>query len=120
MNSRRNFFKYLGLAGGVAAGGAVAAAAVIPDSSKSLTVSEIENNSSGSSLQFQQTYGHSTANFHNSNEERLRIYSDQTIGIGHYNEPKENLKVVQINMTPGPDGELYLKTNGKWKKVVTE
>ncbi len=31
MATRRNFFKYLGLAGGVAGGGIVAAAAVLPD-----------------------------------------------------------------------------------------
>ena len=31
MSTRRNFFKYLGLAGGVAGGGIVAAAAVLPN-----------------------------------------------------------------------------------------
>jgi hypothetical protein len=27
---------------------------------------------------------------------------------------------VNVSMTPGPDGEMYLKTNGKWRKIVTE
>jgi hypothetical protein len=28
-------------------------------------------------------------------------------------------KQVDVKMVPGPDGELYLKVNGQWKKVLT-
>ena len=42
MATRRNFFKYLGLAGGVAGGGIVAAAAVLPDADKCKAIEEIK------------------------------------------------------------------------------
>jgi hypothetical protein len=42
MATRRNFFKYLGLAGGAAAGGAVAAASLVASDAKSKAVKEIE------------------------------------------------------------------------------
>jgi hypothetical protein len=29
-------------------------------------------------------------------------------------------KVVDVSMNVGPDGELYLKTNGQWRRIVTE
>ena len=42
MATRRNFFMYLGLAGGVATGGVVAAAAVLPDAEKCEAIKEIK------------------------------------------------------------------------------
>ena len=46
MSTRRNFFKYLGLAGGIAGGGVVAAAAVLPDPEQAKCVKEIKNTGS--------------------------------------------------------------------------
>ena len=28
-------------------------------------------------------------------------------------------KSVSVKMVPGPDGELYINVNGKWKRVIT-
>jgi hypothetical protein len=39
------------------------------------------------------------------------------------NEPKfipGTEKQVKIAMNVGPDGEMYLMTNGKWRRIVTE
>ena len=108
MATRRNFFKYLGLAGGAAAGGAVAAASLVASDAKSKAVKEIEN-LGYSSLIINQQYG----------QERSRVSFDGSFGIGT-TSPKEKLDVVSVSMTPGPDGELYLKTNGKWRRIVTE
>ena len=38
-----------------------------------------------------------------------------TLGA-EYDERKQK----QVSMAVGPDGELYLMTNGKWRKIVTE
>ena len=131
MASRRNFFKYLGLAGGVAAGGAVAAASVLPDTSKKKCIEQIEKNikNSGYSIQFTDTYGEEK-------KERVRISSNGNWGIGTnkdmgsiYNETYVFHKPqyvpgtetqVSVGMKAGPDGELYLKVNGKWRRMVTE
>jgi hypothetical protein len=56
MNTRRNFFKYLGLAGGVAGGGIVAAAAVLPDNEKTSAIQQMEQQTS-SNIQLTQQYG---------------------------------------------------------------
>ena len=108
MATRRNFFKYLGIAGGAAAGGAVTAASLVASGTKSETVKEIED-LGYSSLVINQQYG----------QERMRLCSDYTLGIGT-TAPEKKLNAVSVSMTAGPDGELYLKTNGKWRKIVTE
>jgi len=109
MTTRRNFFKYLGLAGGVAGGGIVAAAAVLPDPEKTECVKKIEN--AMSNIQFQQTYG-----------QRL---PDPASPSNHMfiREPRYvsgTRKDVNVGMNVGPDGEMYLKINGKWRRIVTE
>jgi hypothetical protein len=109
MATRRNFFKYLGIAGGVATGGVVAAAAVLPNSDKAECVEKL--NATPSNLSFHQTYG-----------ERLL---DPAPPSNHMfiHEPKYvpgTRKEVAVGMNVGPDGELYLKVNGKWRKIVTE
>jgi hypothetical protein len=114
MATRRNFFKYLGLAGGVATGGVVAAAAVLPDPDKCKAVNEIETNRSNlGCLSLQQGYGEKK------DEIRFSASDDgpMTIGIA---APKTPLKVTNVSMTPGPDGEMYLNINGKWRRIVTE
>jgi len=109
MTTRRNFFKYLGLAGSVAGGGIVAAAAVLPDPEKTECVKKIEN--AMSNIQFQQTYG-----------QRL---PDPASPSNHMfiREPRYvsgTRKDVNVGMNVGPDGEMYLKINGKWRRIVTE
>lgn len=123
MTTRRNFFRYLGLAGGVAAGGAVAAATALPNSDSKKIIDQIDKNS-GTSLSIHTTYGEEV-------QERMRLSADQTLHIGT-TTPSQSLYVydrkyvpgtrkdVIVGLKPGPDGELYLKTNGKWRKIVTE
>ena len=67
MATRRNFFKYLGIASGAAAGGAVTAASLVASSGKSEAVKEIED-LGYSSLIINQQYG----------QERMRLCSDYT------------------------------------------
>lgn len=109
MSTRRNFFKYLGIAGGVATGGIVAAAAVLPDSEKAKCIKEID--STVSKIQFQQTYG-----------QRLpdpAPLSNHTF-VQQTRYVPGTRKDVNVGMNVGPDGELYLKINGKWRRIVTE
>ena len=123
MATRRNFFKYLGLAGGVATGGVVAAAAVLPNTENKEIVDKIDKNK-GASLSIHTTYGEEV-------KERMRLSSDHTLHLGT-ETPSQKLYVYEPNyvsgtrkdvivgLKPGPDGELYLKINGKWRKIVTE
>ena len=109
MATRRSFFKYIGLAGGVETGGVVAAAAIIPDREKSDCVKKLDT--TVTNLSFRQTYG-----------ERL---SDPAPLSNHVfvHEPRYvpgTKKEVAVGMNVGPDGELYLKVNGKWRRIVTE
>ena len=132
MATRRNFFKYLGLAGGVASGGIVAAAAVLPDNSKKECIEQIEKNikNSGYSIQFIDTYGEEK-------KERVRVSSDGNWGIATNKDMSYSGTVdtyvfhkpqyvpgtenhVVVGMKAGPDGELYLKVNGKWRRIITE
>jgi len=114
MNTRRNFFKYLGLAGGVAGGGIVAAAAVLPDSEKTSAIQQMEQQTS-SNIQLTQKYGLEAPR-----SDILPLYSNLAI---HPNKKKfipGTEKDVAVTMNVGPDGELYLKINGKWRRIVTE
>jgi hypothetical protein len=123
MSTRRNFFKYLGLAGGVATGGVVAAVAVLPNPENKEVIDKIKENKEGT-LSFHTTYGEEV-------KERMRLSSDHTLHIGttapsqklYVYEPNYvpgSTKKVIVDFKPGPDGELYLKTNGKWRRIVTE
>lgn len=109
MATRRNFFKYLGIAGGVAGGGVVAAATLLPDSEKAECVKELDKTMTN--IQFQQTYG-----------QRL----SESAPISNHvfvHEPRYvpgTKKEVAVGMNVGPDGEMYLKINGKWRRIVTE
>ena len=123
MSTRRNFFKYLGLAGGVATGGVVAAVAVLPNPENKEVIDKIKKNKEGT-LSFHTTYGEEV-------KERMRITSDLDLHLGT-ETPSQKLYVYQpnympgttkqvtVDFKPGPDGELYLKVNGKWRKIVTE
>lgn len=109
MTTRRNFFRYLGLAGGVATGGIVAAAAVLPDPEQAECVKKLDTTTTN--LSFRQTYG-----------ERL----PDSAPLSNYtfvHEPKYvpgTRKDVAVGMNVGPDGEMYFRINGKWRRVVTE
>lgn len=121
MQTRRNFFKYLGLAGGVAAGGAVAAASVLPDAGKCEAVNEIQTNRTyAGCLTLQQGYGvkKEEVQFVRSSANDLLIFDNK--GIVNTIAPKTPLKMTSVSMVPGPDGELYLNVNGKWRRIVTE
>ena len=123
MTTRRKFFKVLGLGAGVAAGGAVAAASVLPNSENKEIIDKIKENKEGT-LSFHTTYGEQV-------KERMRLSSDHTLHLGT-ETPSQKLYVYQpnyvpgttkqvtVDFKPGPDGELYLKVNGKWRKIVTE
>ena len=123
MTTRRKFFQVLGLGAGVAAGGAVAAASVIPNTESKKIVDQIKQNKEGT-LSFRTTYGEEV-------KEKMRLSSDHTLNIGTVT-PSQQLYVYQpnyvpgttkevtVDFKPGPDGELYLKINGKWRRIVTE
>ena len=110
---RRNFFKYLGLAGGVATGGIVAAAAVLPDSEKTAAIKQMKQQN-GMGLQFTGRYGVEAPKCDNSQPGSYAIFSNEKKFI------PGTEKQVNIAMNVGPDGEMYLMTNGKWRKIVTE
>jgi hypothetical protein len=107
MATRRNFFKYLGLAGGVAGGGIVAAAAVLPDPEQAECVKEIESTGHNGKLVIGTEYG------------ELLQTEPNTFHFGSQFVPGTQ-KHVKASMTVGPDGEMYLMTNGKWRRIVTE
>jgi hypothetical protein len=109
MATRRNFFKYLGLAGGVAGGGIVAAAAVLPDPEQAKCVEQIDKTMTN--IQFQQTYGQRLPD--RSSPSNYMIVQETRYVPG-------TRKDVAVGMNVGPDGEMYLKVNGKWRKIVTE
>jgi hypothetical protein len=112
MATRRNFFKYLGLAGGVAGGGIVAAAAVLPDPNKAECINQIQQ-SSGFGLNLTHTYG--------VEESKPSVASHyNTISVAQKNYVPGTEKTVNLGLNVGPDGEMYLKINDKWRRVVTE
>lgn len=117
MTTRRNFFRVLGFAGGVAASGVAGAAAIISTSAKSEAVKKIEAGGSTNTLTLQSEYGELAP------PEKPTILNGNTI---YFNNTLNRRfvpgthKQVKVSMTVGPDGEMYLKTNGKWRKIVTE
>jgi len=119
MNTRRNFFKVLGFAGGVAASGVAGAAAIIASSEKSEEVKQIEKIEAAGSAGYSSklTLGSEYGQFAPPDVNRLNRFTIS--GIGPHFVPGTR-KQVKVSMTVGPDGEMYLKTNGKWRKIVTE
>ena len=121
MSTRRNFFKYLGLAGGVATGGVVAAAAVLPDPGKCESVEKIQKNSYGACIQMDQTFREEQdLVFASGGQERFRLGADGNIYSNIWNPSEPPGHKVSVKMQPGPDGEMYLNVNGKWRRIVTE
>lgn len=99
--NRRGFLKRGGLLGAVLAGASVPAQASSPSEE---LVQQLESN--GSNITFVNSYNTEPV-------ERMRINADGTFNIGTI-APQRSLDVV---LKPGPDGNLYIKTNNTWKKV---
>jgi hypothetical protein len=114
MNTRRNFFKYLGLAGGVAGGGIVAAAAVLPDPEKTSAIKKMTEQTRNH-LDLRQTYGVEAPK---SND--VTPYNNIAMSSNEKKFIPGTEKNVNVAINVGPDGELYLKTNGQWRRIVTE
>ena len=112
MTTRRKFFQVLGLGTGAAAGGAVAVAAMLPKDKPK----HIEQLNEGANLQLRATYGEKVGLGTINPTNKLNVFS--------FNQGPEFVpgteKQIDVTFKPGPDGELYLKVNGKWRKVVTE
>ena len=109
---RRKFFKFLGLGTAAAAGGAITTATLIATSEKSDAVKKIEEAGFNGKLTLGAEYGE-------------RVYPKPTGWNGTIlsNGPQfvpGTRQQMQVSMTVGPDGNLYLQQNGKWRKVVTE
>lgn len=133
MTTRRKFFQIIGLGAAVAAGGKAAIAAALPKPEKKEITNKLESNSSDGNIEFNTTYSvdSDSGPWYGDNapqqyQERMRFHSGG-MSISPYGQltigkhaPGTKLQVVKVGMKPGPDGELYLKTNGKWRKIVTE
>lgn len=107
MSTRRSFFKYLGLGAGVTAGGVVAAVTVLPDTEKEKTIQKIKAAGFNGKFRIGATYG-----------EIVPPKPNQfTFGTEYVPGTRKD---VTASLTVGPDGEMYLMTNGKWRRIVTE
>jgi hypothetical protein len=104
---RRNFFQFLGLGTAAAAGGAVTAATLIASTEKSDAVKQIEAAGYNGKFTLGSEYG------------QIAPPDGNTFNIGPRFVPGTR-QYVTASMTVGPDGELYLMTNGKWRRIVTE
>jgi hypothetical protein len=104
---RRNFFKFLSIGTAAAAGGAVAAATFVASSGKSDAVKQIEAAGYNGKFTIGSDYG------------QIAPPDGNTFNIGPKFVPGTKQHVT-ASMTVGPDGEMYLLTNGKWRKIVTE
>jgi hypothetical protein len=107
---RRNFFQVLGLGTAAAASGVVGATALIASTGKSDAVKQIEAAGYNGKLTLGSEYGQFAP---------PDINSFTISGIGPRFVPGTR-KQVTVSMTVGPDGEMYLKTNGKWRRIITE
>ena len=110
---RRKFFQLLGLGAGAAAlGGKAVAATIISNKEKTDAVKKIEeNNNSYGEVTIQRDYGQGR---------NYDFFIDSSGNVRDIAAPSPARKISEVSMTPGPDGELYLKLNGKWRKIVTE
>mgnify|MGYP003345426188 CR=1 FL=1 len=111
---RRKFFQLLGLGAGAAAlGGKAVAATIISNKEKTDAVKKIEENSGHG-------YGEVTIVRDYGKERNYDFFIDSSGNVRDIAKPSQAGKTSEVSMTPGPDGELYLKLNGKWRKIVTE
>lgn len=113
---RRGFIKCGGLFGtllGAAAVPSVVEKITMPaapeDGVSNETITQLESNISHMQLHAQ--YGEKITE----PRERARITSD---GFYFAAQPEYN-NTVSVTLKPGPDGELYIKKNGQWQKILT-
>lgn len=148
MNGRRNFVKGFGLLSAVLAGGAAVSAQssdavlgspVVPNPDLTPVspaidpsiVSKLEEDSTSLSLtrtygelappEPQPLYGGYVIGNSVGYTETMRLSATGGLMIGNNNKKfiPGTEKQVNVKMVPGPDGELYLNLNGKWKRVLT-
>jgi hypothetical protein len=129
MSTRRNFFKFLSIGTAAAAGGAVTAATLVASSGKSDAVKKIEAAGYNGKLQFGAEYGElapkKPMQFMEPGPEVVDYFAYGGPGgsgnrLSVYNFIPGTRKHVTASLTVGPDGEVYLMANGKWRRIVTE
>ena len=113
-SSRRNFFrgagKGAGLLGAFFAGvSAPAIAEAVKQKVDPSVVAKIEEQSSHGNLSLIRTYGEIAP------PDQSQGY---TFRVGPEFVPGTE-KTMKVHLAPGPDGELYLKINDEWKRVLT-
>lgn len=113
---RRSFLRKGGLFGALVA--AASAPAIAEAATKKPAVKGVSKDmqealeSNPMSLHLQAGYGEKIAE----SQERMRITSE---GGFYFNPQPEYNTTVNVALKPGPDGELYIKKNGEWKRIVT-
>lgn len=113
-SSRRNFFrgagKGAGLLGAFFAGvSAPAIAETVKQKIDPSVAAKIEEQSSHGNLSLIRTYGEIAPN---------KTDSPYTFSVCPNFVPGTE-KTMKVHLAPGPDGELYLKINDEWKRVLT-
>ncbi len=116
--SRRNFFrgagKGAGLLGAFFAGvSAPAIAEAVKQKVDPSVVAKIEEQSCHGNLSLIRTYGEIAPK-----TDSPYTDSPYTFGVGPNFVPGTE-KTMKVHLVPGPDGELYLKINDEWKRVLT-
>ena len=128
---RRNFFKFLSIGTAAAAGGAVTAATLVASSGKSDAVKKIEEAGFNGKMTIGAEYGEfaPTMQFMEPKPDVVDYFAYAGPGgsgnrLSVYSPGPEYIpgtrKHVTASLTVGPDGEMYLMTNGKWRRIVTE
>lgn len=115
MTTRRKFFEVLGFGGAAAAltatGVASATAIVRKEAAKEKAIKDIES-SGNPQIMLSATYGERVKQKITNSEYSLTPLTPQFV--------PGTRKDVAARLTVGPDGEMYLMTNGKWRRIVTE
>ena len=113
---RRSFLRKGGLFGALVAAAsapAIAEAATRKPATKDVSKEIAEAlDANPMSLHLQAGYGEKIAE----PQERMRITSE---GGFYFNPQPEYNNTVNVALKPGPDGELYVKKNGEWKRILT-
>lgn len=116
MTTRRKFFEVLGFGGAAAALTAtgVASATVIArkEAAKEKAIADIQSAGYNSKLTLNATYGERAKQKITNSEYIVTPLTPQFV--------PGTRKDVTASLTVGPDGEMYLMTNGKWRRIVTE
>jgi hypothetical protein len=111
---RRDFFKMGGMVGAIAAGGVIGGVVgtKVLSAKDNTHIDKIKEQALRNGiLTIHTKYGILDDSSHPSRG--IYISSGPTYRPG-------TVKEYQVGMVPGPDGELYLRINNEWRKVVTE